>query len=257
MIGRDVPDPLSQLHRLIARGVPPFAIELLPQHAALVDALIAQYGRLSVARERLDRRQGTSHLYQNRAMVARALQRLAAAGQRLTPARLRELGEEMLIKAAYAHFGSFRNARREAGMSAPPRPPRRRPPPSLSREATIEVIAERQNIPVGRRSPLTSEQRRSIAHYFGSLSEAKAALGLPHQRWDAERVVDALTDRLAAGLRIDGKSILEDRRADLWNAVVRHIGSFVEARRRAESMLRFRRATAKVAARQVRRTSAR
>ena len=87
-----VPDLLGELEALLTPGVVPRAVDLLPQHAELMNKLIAKYGSFGRARMRLGLRFDVER-YRHASDVIRTLRRLSSEGERVTPRRLRELGE--------------------------------------------------------------------------------------------------------------------------------------------------------------------
>jgi hypothetical protein len=94
---------------------------LFPEHADLVERLIANHGNLAAARRAagLGRREKT---VMDHDKVINVFRTLADRGVQLTARRLRALGEERLIEAAYDVFGSLTAARVAAGVAVPERP---------------------------------------------------------------------------------------------------------------------------------------
>ena len=233
------PPPLARLRALVLRGVAPTAADLLPGHADLVDELIAAHG--SLARARLAIRIRRVAAYETDASALAALRHIVAAGQRPTPRRLRELGEEMLLKYAYDHFGSITKARELAGVGGGLRHPRA---PLLSRpDAVAELRRRADEHPGLRAQDVRGALCSALVHHFGTLTAAFAELGIHlgmKPKWNEELAVAALADRLREGKRITNRALLADGRADLWNAIHRYAGGVPEAGRRAELMVGIR-----------------
>ncbi|MEZ4399874.1 MAG: hypothetical protein R3B06_07635 [Kofleriaceae bacterium] len=178
---RPTSDALAQLATLAHQGGAPVAPVLLPAHAELVEALIAAHGDLETARaaaglvEPADR-------YRDREQVIAALHALAAAGESLSPRRLRELGEASLLAAAHALFGGLSLARRAAGLPAVLRTlpwfaPRNRPRRRWTAEHVVDALTDRlaARLPVTARALTEAGEvdlLAAIAAHVGSVDEA-------------------------------------------------------------------------------------
>ncbi len=221
------------------RGLEPTAVALLRAHADLVDELIAAYGSLARARLAIGIRRAAS--YETDEIALAALRHIVGAGERTTPKRLRELGEEMLLKYIYGRFGSITRARELVGAAARLERPRVQHLPR--QDALTELRRLVDDNPGLRAQDVGGALCSALVHHFGTLTAAFAELGIhigPKTKWNAELAVAALADRLREGKRSTNRSLLADGRADLWNAIHRYVGGVPEARRRAESMVGIR-----------------
>ena len=230
---------LARLRALVLRGVAPTAAELLPGHADVVDELIAAYGSLARARRAIGIRRVAAYETDEAALAA--LRHIVGAGERPTPKRLRELGEEGLLKYIYGHFGSITKARELVGATARLERPR---VPVLPRpDALAELRRLMDEQPGLRAQDVRGALCSALVHHFGTLTAAFAELGIhvgTKAKWNEELIVAALADRLREGKRITDRALLADGRADLWNAIHRYVGGTPEARRRAEAMVGIR-----------------
>lgn len=229
--GRD--DVLRRLTELAETGTPPNAIALLPEHAGVVELAIAWFGNLAVARQRMPGGWRRGADYETKASVRGALARLHAAGQLVTPRRLRLLGEEQLIRAVYRHFGNFARARTAAGL-APRQPAPARHVVTMTRDEALEQYrALMAADPMRRADTLPRHLRRALRLHVGGISHARRECDLPKFRWNRERVLAVLAEYARAGHAITTLSLNRSGRDDLVNAIYRHVGSIVEARAEA------------------------
>ncbi len=240
MASRSAADQLlERLVWLAKRGIAPNALSLLPQQAKLVEKVIAVFGSLAIARKRMPGDWRRASAFDTPAVVASTLTRLHAAGQRLTPRRLRELGEEQLVKAVYARFGSFARARRAAGL--PDREQALPRPDAIPITTKIESLDEYRRWleinPRTRRPDLPRALARSLDYHVGGIAEARRTLALPPLRWNRERVIGALVEELRAGRHVTSDAFVAEGRTDIVNAIYRHVGSIVEARALAEAVV--------------------
>lgn len=164
------------------------------------------------------------------AALLEELRALAARGVRIVPRGLRAATGERVLRGCYALFGSLPRARAAAGLEAPPRV-------GAGRMTRDEVLAALRAHTAAHDLPpmiatLPRELRLSIARQFGSYRAALDAIGrrarTGAQRWTHDRVVAALVAHARAGRRLTS-STLQATRADLANAVIRHVGSYSRA----------------------------
>ncbi|MCE9572007.1 MAG: hypothetical protein K8W52_02505 [Deltaproteobacteria bacterium] len=166
----------------------------------------------------------------DRAALIAELRDLAARGVRIVPRGLRAVSGERVLRACYALFGSLPRARAAAGLDAPARLGAGR----MTREevlAALRAETEAHDLPP-MMSALPRELRLSITHQFGSYRAALDAIGrrarTGAQRWTRTSVVAALVAHERAGRPLTS-STLQATRADLANAIIRHIGSYSRA----------------------------
>ena len=77
----------------------------------------------------------------------------------------------------------------------------------------------------------------AIPYYFGTISEARRALGIPEpqppQRWSRDLVISELHMLDEQGVRLSQRGMLEVNRGDLAAAIMSYFGSFAKARNAA------------------------
>lgn len=161
--------------------------------------------------------------------LVRELRALADRGVRVVPNQIRAALGDGIIKACYAHFGSVPAARSAAGLATPARAAE----PTISRDDLLTVlraeVARRHGIPP-KSDDLSPIEQRSVRAHFGGYAAALAVLGLHPRsgRWTRDSVIAALRAWVAQGKPLSS-AMLNEERLDLWNAVLRHVGSFREA----------------------------
>lgn len=188
-------------------------------------------GRLSSTRMGRRRSNRAAKGHWTRERIVSALRDLDSAGVRIATHELKACGHAVLVYACYRQFGSFPAARRAARVRAP------QPfEPSPIIFSTAEVLAQVRALGIAqrgvmpRRDEMHPELVRAIHHHFGAIEDVRQRLGLAAAgaRWSRERVLAELRSWRAAGHSLRVGSLFAER-ADLGNAIYRHVGSYRQA----------------------------
>ncbi len=229
-------ETLRELRKQSQRGVGPRSHDL-PR--GLRRAVKQHFGGIAAARVAAGLARPDARLAWSKDRVIAELVRQEAAGVRMTCGSLNQAGQGALVHAALRWFGSFENARRAAGITAPePLPPRRQ---SLEQYPTKDAaIAELRRIAKKRKRPHRSAEIPSmlgtaLRRHFGSYAAARETAGLPpvHPKWSRETVLEELRSLARQGVRMTGSGIREAGRNDLLIAMYRHVGNMEKARKLA------------------------
>ncbi len=214
--------PLERLRQLAEQGISPTITQLLPEHAALVDHLVAEFGTLASARDAAGLR--GIRPPPSRESTISAMRALRDLGVPMTPAGLRRVGEDYVVRAAYALFGSWNAARTAAGIDMP----RREVEHVWTAAKVLDTLrsAARGSYDVTIKQ-LPYSARRAAVRLFGSITAALAAAGLQRatgkRRWSRETTLAALEERVRAGLPITRAALRAEGRHDLTNAISRYL----------------------------------
>lgn len=172
----------------------------------------------------------------SRNKVREDLRALAAQGVRITPLTLKELGHADLLWASYRYFGNFIAARHAAGI---PKPRDLRLGPAYTKAQAARVLRKRTNeaggfVPVAK---IDNALEEALTRHYGSIIKARRALKLPPQRpgrmlrWSRTTVIAELRELANKGVPLTTGKLTAIGRADLRNAIYRHVGSMAEAKR--------------------------
>ncbi len=221
--------PLDELRDLVKQGLAPDVYDLLPSYADLVARIVDRHGTLAAARDAIG--EARRRRIETDADVATLLRELEARGVRLTPKDLRRLGEDAVVKEAYARFGSWTKARRVAGVATPARAQREVP----ARALVLDALRGRAR-PAGSLAAVDVDPQLAYAarRHFGSVARAIVAaeipLRKPNERWTKSMLLDEIRARVARGVRVTHGALRSEGRMDLASAIHRRFGTMDRAR---------------------------